>query len=270
MDTKANEKNTLYVVSDIHSCRDALMRALDDAGFFADESGKLLLLGDALDRGDDPLGVIDLLLDLQDKGRLIYVKGNHEELFLNCLQTMTSSATKNSTALFSHHYKNGTVDTLLAIAGMTEDEAFAYPTELARRVMDSPYYKRLLPAAIDYYETDEFVFCHGWVPCFTVEGEYGKEYIYNPNWREASPTDWWRARWYNGMELACLHDMKVPGKTVVCGHVRSVWGHANINGTCNEWDKNVDRTPFFADGVIGIDGTCFVSGIVNCLIIGEE
>ena len=172
MDTK--EKSTLYVVSDIHSCHGALMRALDEAGFFADESGKLLLLGDALDRGDDPLGVIDLLLQLQDKGRLIYVKGNHEELFLNCLELMSTGGIKNSAALLSHHYKNGTVDTLLAIAGMTEEEAFAYPNELARRVMDSPYYKRLLPTAIDYYETSEFVFCHGWVPCFTVEGEYGK------------------------------------------------------------------------------------------------
>lgn len=73
-------RGNLYLVSDVHSYYSSLMRALTKAGFFEDETGTLVLLGDALDRGTEHLELIKFLLKLKEEGRLIYIIGNHEEL----------------------------------------------------------------------------------------------------------------------------------------------------------------------------------------------
>jgi len=74
----------IFVVGDIHGCAtelDTLLRALD-----AGEGDTLCFLGDYVDRGPDSRGVLDRLIDLE-KGpaHCIFLKGNHEDMFLDCL-----------------------------------------------------------------------------------------------------------------------------------------------------------------------------------------
>ncbi len=63
----------LYVLTDIHGCFEALMRLMlkrpDDA--------RLVFLGDAVDRGPDPIGVLNFLL--KDKKNVL-LKGNHDAM----------------------------------------------------------------------------------------------------------------------------------------------------------------------------------------------
>jgi len=49
----------------------------------------VITLGDYIDRGPDSAGVIDLLLELEQSSSLIALRGNHECMMLDSLQSMT-------------------------------------------------------------------------------------------------------------------------------------------------------------------------------------
>ena len=152
---------------------------------------------------------------------------------------------------------------------MTEKEAYNYPDELVRRVMNSKLYKKLLTCCVDYYETPNYVFVHGWIPCFMEGDRANAKYRYNPDWRNADVRDWQRARWLNGMEVACKHRVIEPGKTVVCGHWNTSYGHAHINHTSDEWGAGADFSPFKAEGILAIDASTANSSMMNCIIIED-
>lgn len=259
-----------YVVSDVHSYFSILMQTLKDKGFFDEkEPCKLILCGDLLDRGDEARVLIEYMLHLMDEGKLIYVLGNHEELLVQCLHEISCGGVHKIASGMSHHYSNGTWDTLLQISEMTEKEAYNYPDELVRRVMNSKLYKKLLTCCVDYYETPNYVFVHGWIPCFMEGDRANAKYRYNPDWRNADVRDWQRARWLNGMEVACKHRVIEPGKTVVCGHWNTSYGHAHINHTSDEWGAGADFSPFKANGILAIDASTANSSKMNCIVIED-
>jgi serine/threonine protein phosphatase 1 len=70
-----------YIIPDIHACIktfDSLLKIIS-----LQKSDQLFLLGDYIDRGPSGIGVIDILINLQDQGFQIYpVRGNHEEEIL--------------------------------------------------------------------------------------------------------------------------------------------------------------------------------------------
>lgn len=71
----------LYVTSDAHGHLRALDEALELAGLGKDD--ELYVLGDLIDRGPDPLGVINLVRGLKNAHVL---RGNHEELMLDAIE----------------------------------------------------------------------------------------------------------------------------------------------------------------------------------------
>lgn len=81
----------IYAVGDIHGCRAELERLLalvdaDDAVRGPAARTMLIFLGDVVDRGPDSAGVIDLLLRLsRERSDVRFLKGNHEEVFLQSL-----------------------------------------------------------------------------------------------------------------------------------------------------------------------------------------
>ena len=81
-----------YAIGDVHGRLDLLRRLMsaisDDRARAADDGDPLLIfLGDYVDRGDDPRGVIDLILSLKrNSGFEVHcLKGNHEEALLEFL-----------------------------------------------------------------------------------------------------------------------------------------------------------------------------------------
>lgn len=259
-----------YVVSDTHGFCTKLKETLRIAGFFDEtEPHKLVLCGDLLDRGPEACELVDFMIELMEQDKLIYVLGNHEELMVKCLQEISRGGVYDIACGMSVHQRNGTWDSILQIAKMGENEAVSNPLELVRRVLHSPLYERLMRVGIDYYETPNYIFTHGWIPCYADIGYGYSRYDYNPNWREADPVSWGRARWINGMEAACVHNVKEPCKTVVCGHWHTSWGHSVIDGKGSEWGEDADFSPFYADGVIAIDACTAGTGRVNCIIIED-
>jgi len=73
----------LITIGDIHGCAktfDHLVNGL----IGLTRSDELVLLGDYVDRGPDSKGVIDLILDLQDRGFSVHaLRGNHEQLMID-------------------------------------------------------------------------------------------------------------------------------------------------------------------------------------------
>ena len=90
-----------FVTSDIHSYYTELTTALKDAGF--DENNEehwLVVCGDCFDRGPDSAKVWRYLKNLPRK---ILVKGNHEQLILDCCERVYPGA---------HDISNGTAQTI--------------------------------------------------------------------------------------------------------------------------------------------------------------
>ena len=69
-----------YVLADVHGFYSPMRAALEGKGFFEDtEPHKVILCGDMLDRGKEAGKTVQFFSELQDKGELIFVRGNHEE-----------------------------------------------------------------------------------------------------------------------------------------------------------------------------------------------
>ena len=78
----------IYAIGDIHGNLDLLQRLLDkiQPDLARDQ---LVFMGDYIDRGPTPKGVVDYVLDLKRQAQpqeVICLKGNHEAMFLNFLQ----------------------------------------------------------------------------------------------------------------------------------------------------------------------------------------
>ncbi|HEY9851306.1 MAG TPA: metallophosphoesterase [Leptolyngbyaceae cyanobacterium] len=71
----------ILAIGDIHGCSiafDTLLAALE-----LKLEDKIITLGDYVDHGPDAKGVIDRLIGLYDRGQLIPLRGNHEQILLN-------------------------------------------------------------------------------------------------------------------------------------------------------------------------------------------
>ena len=259
-----------YVTADVHGYYTYLKEALEQAGFFEEtEPHKLILCGDLLDRGSEANQLIDFMLELDREGKLIYILGNHEYLLIQCLEEIERGGVHEIASGFSHHSSNGTWGTLLQISGMEELEAYKNPSELVRRVRNSSFYKKLLPTGIDYYETPSYIFTHGWIPCRSKGFRPFIRYSYDSNWRGADISAWKRARWHNGIELACGRGILEPDKTIVCGHWHTSYGHSKFNQKGTESGDDADFSPFYATGIIALDSCAAISKKVNCILIED-
>ena len=70
----------VLAVGDIHGCFDALISLQAAVGLSADDL--LITLGDYVDRGPDSAAVLDWLIERRQRGKLIALRGNHEQMML--------------------------------------------------------------------------------------------------------------------------------------------------------------------------------------------
>lgn len=81
-----------YIIGDIHGHFDKLTRLFDKIKKHITIDDSIIFLGDYIDRGPRSYDVIEFLIDIKKKYRIICLKGNHEELFLNYLNGKDASA----------------------------------------------------------------------------------------------------------------------------------------------------------------------------------
>lgn len=257
-----------YVVADIHGYYSVLRATLEDKGYFKDkEPHKLIICGDIFDRGNETLKMQSFISDLIDKDEVILIRGNHEDLMLDLVKALSEGKVD---VLYGHHLSNGTTISLLELTNNNMLDARMITKEIANQFYNTVFYKKILPRMLDYYETDKYIFVHGWIPCYAqIEGRDRKRYLYQEGWRNTEPEQWAESRWANGM-LAASQGVIEPNKTIVCGHWNTSYGHSKIEGKGSEFDEDADFSPYYSKGIIAIDACTAHSGKINCIVIEDD
>lgn len=248
-------KKKLFVVSDIHSFYTELRVALENAGFDKNnEKHWLIVCGDAFDRGEESVELLQFLMSLERK---ILIRGNHDTLLEDCC--------KRGFAL-GHDRSNGTAKTIYDIGGDSDFDVCCDNT-LAKT---QAYRDSLL----NYFETKNYIFVHGWIPC-DVPGQSLKPwyqnyrlYRYNQYWRDSTVYEWEASRWVNGMARA-LEGIIEPGKTIICGHWHCSYGHSFENDL-SEFDDDAIWEPYYTEGCIAIDRCTAYTKEVNVLVLEDD
>lgn len=247
-----------YVLADVHGYYTKMINKLTEVGFFDDkEPHKLILCGDMMDRGKEACKMQEFMYKLLLEDKLIFIRGNHEDLMVKMLAEFPERM-DDMLEGYTYHNSNRTFDTAVQLAKMGKAAIRNKPDEFIRRVKNSAFYKYLIPASINYFETPHYIFVHGWIP---REGA-----AYNPCWRAASDAEWSRARWHNGIECAMILDITEPNKTIVCGHWHTSYGHYYFGDPPKQQGN---YTPFCRDTIIALDGCTALSGIVNCIVLED-
>lgn len=277
-----------FCVSDIHSFYTPLMKALEDKGFdINDDTHKLIICGDAFDRGDETVKVFDFMKLLKSKNRLIYIRGNHEDLLDDCLYEISLGKTPGS-----HHFSNGTVKTICMIC--QESEWIVYNPSNTNIDLINERTKELVSfirdTCIDYFELGNKIFVHSWIPLkdsswghyFRAARYSGYDEAWNVDPKTLSTSElilnrdrWKVARWVN--PFVQWKDKNYPeDKTIVFGHwhCSEYWGTYKFERkpfpqkNSPNWLKSFE--PAIDDHIIGIDACTTYSGIVNCVVFDEE
>lgn len=243
----------IYCVSDIHGYYDILRSTLKRHGFKENDSSNILICcGDYWDRGPQPYEVMNYLMSLNN---VILVKGTHEYLMENYLN--------RGFALF-HDYQNGTNKTFHDITSKINIKKKTDSVLQVKKLV-SEFYSKM----VDYYETANFVYVHGWIPC--KHKGFNDTFVFDENWRNG---DWSESCWYNGIKLAS-RGILVPGKTVVCGHWHCSYGWVRKNYK----EKDIITSEFGEDatwniyedvGIYAIDRCTAHTGEMNILILEDE
>lgn len=268
-----------FVVADVHGYYYELINALNEKGFNPeDENHKLIVCGDLMDRGPEAVQLQKYILELMERDKVILIKGNHEDLILDLIINIGFYTFRFRD---SHHYSNGTIDTCEQLVKMSDYDVMHNPLKFVTKMVNTPFIKTIIPAMKNYFETEHYIFVHGWIPCMVEKSVYpnnpkATKYKYNADWRSASEEQWEEARWFNGMELAHKHNIKEPGKTIVCGHWHCSWGWAHIlqkykefpNKSRKNWEKAFE--PYTEGGLVALDACTYYSGIINVLVVEDD
>lgn len=248
-----------FVTGDIHSYFSIFKRALEEKGFdIKNPEHKLIICGDLFDRGSEAKELLNFLLSLPED-RLIIVKGNHEDLFESCLFQLEQKIN-----ISSYHWYNGTIDTISQLTGVNKYDlmcgCYNYSKDIKPKLKR---YFKLLKRAVNYYEFNDYIFVHGWIPLLPNpnSGVLAKDYDYKTQWKDGN---WEDARWLNGMECA-INGKILPDKKIVCGHWHCSWGW---------WKKypdkynEMDRFDIFEDtGIVALDACTAYSRRCNIFVI---
>ena len=80
-----------YVISDIHGCYTEFAELLEKIGFSNED--ELFVLGDAMDRGPEPIKVIR---DLMRRPNVTYILGNHDDMMLQATKKLAVDITEEN------------------------------------------------------------------------------------------------------------------------------------------------------------------------------
>ena len=176
--------NRLFAIGDIHGCNVALRTLIEAIDPKPDDT--IVVLGDVIDWGPDSRDCVQQLIDLSGRCQFILVRGNHEEMLCAALESQSE---------LRYWLNFGGDETLKS-----------YPYRGGDEIIDREHVRFLKTRALDYHETDEFIFVHA---------------NYDPNMpmpQQSNTTLQW--------EHAHPEQMRphFSGKTVIAGHTPQTSG----------------------------------------------
>ena len=154
-----------YVISDIHGCLKTFKALITKLNL--SNKDQVFLLGDYIDRGADSKGVVDYVIELQEKFQIYPLRGNHEEDLLLLIEFKNNK-------LIEKYVKNETHQTLFNSEYAIEDKYITFINKL-------PYFIELentllVHAGFDYNsknpytETEEML----WIRDFEYNSKFAK------------------------------------------------------------------------------------------------
>lgn len=177
----------VLAIGDIHGCLRAFSVLMNEVGPRPEDL--LVTLGDYVDRGPDSRGVLDYLIDLYATGRLVPLRGNHDQM-------MAEARERNDPLLW---LSCGGVPTLQSYGA-------ADPEQPNYEDIPERHWKFLEEDCVDWHETDTHFFVHANAyPDQPLADQPG----YMLRWEPLVP------------EESRPHE---SGKVMVCGHTRQKKG----------------------------------------------
>ena len=249
-----------FVVSDIHDHYDLLTESLNRNRFDMNNEGhRLIVCGDAFYSGPQPGELFVFLRELSEKGRLIFIYGNHDIELLDNLRVkrFTRPANRRCAALIVRYLTQKTE--------LSDDELVSECENLG-------FTRFLSEVPVWYYESEDYVFTHGFIPT--------EKKAYRPDWRDATEREWRTAAARgDAMMLSMRYGISEPNKRIVCGHYSAARCYLMKNATPTDWEnkiyKDVSKVPaegfkpFFGDTFIAIDQSVKKTGFMNCIVMEE-
>ena len=256
-----------FIVSDTHSFYTPLIKELNKKGFDINNKDHILILcGDLFDRGEESKKIYDFIKSIPAERRIL-IRGNHEYLFIDLLHKYLPDY---------YDHTNGTVRTLNDLTDnkysnwydLVDDEKLK---EIAKWFLSSEW--------IDYYETNNYIFTHAFIP-LNIDINAPSKHMYTLNinylsykddWRDSSPHEFENATWGCPWMLA-KSGLNKTGKIIVCGH----WHTSDFFNNLKHLKKkfNVyESNPIFISKrykLIGLDACTAATNKVNVLVINEN
>jgi serine/threonine protein phosphatase 1 len=127
-----------YIIGDIHGYYNKLSGLFEKIKKHITDYDTIIFLGDYIDRGHHSFEVIEFLIDLQKNYNTIYLRGNHESMFLDYLQG-------KEIPLYMYNGGQATIDSYINMMG-----SFRLPDD----------HKSFFNSLKLYYETDDFIAIH--------------------------------------------------------------------------------------------------------------
>ena len=153
----------IWLIADIHACLYTLQKLLDKV-FVADKQPQFVFLGDYGDRGLHTKAVVDALLGLQKEHEVIFLRGNHDDVF-DCLLNDHSLSTNDwprmeKVEILSWWVLNGLISTMNSY-GVTFDGSLECLQEWQRAVPDE--HKQFFLNLPIYWENETHFACHAYM-----------------------------------------------------------------------------------------------------------
>lgn len=121
-------------IGDIHGCSQALQGLVQ--AIKPQQDDLLIFLGDYVDRGPDSKGVVQMLIELQDYCRTVFLLGNHEIMFQGALRGLAPEL----------WLQTGGSQTVTSYGGLLENV--------------SARHREFLQRCLPYFETETHLFVH--------------------------------------------------------------------------------------------------------------
>ena len=256
---------TLFCLADIHGFYDEMMLALNEAKYDINNPNHIIIhCGDLLDRGSQPLECLKFINSIPSD-RKVLIRGNHEDLLEDIFAREY---------FMWHDISNGTAKTVYDLSDFMPEKSEFIDHLAIQDCSKNEELVKYLKSLVDYFEVDNYIFVHGWIPIYSRQGIHIDSISRNSGeWKYG---DWRKARWYNGMEKWSQGEI-ILDKTIVCGHWHTSWGHAYLHNNGVEWDDEYYEnyptaffTPFIDKNIIALDACTAYSNMVNCYKIEIE
>ncbi len=182
--------NRLIAIGDIHGCGDALRALL--AAIDPQHDDTIVVLGDVIDYGPHTDRVIEQLIELAGRCRLILLKGNHEEMLFGALLG------RDDLRFWE------------LCGGVTTRQC--YPGRDDRALIDPAHLRFLQEYCQEYLEADDFIFVHAnYFPNRPMEEQTG----YTLRWEAVDAAR--MAAHYSGKTVIAGHTPQTNGEVLDLG-----------------------------------------------------